>query len=79
MDRVKDAQHKAAKEFVAEVGRALSGMLGDPDAVCDTFTTKYNRQTAQAVLQLIAQADTLKQQVAQEERRRMRIESGFQG
>ena len=78
-DRVKRAQDDATTEFVANVGRALTGRLGDTDAVCELFTETHNRQTAQAVLQLLQQIDTMRLEVAQNERRKMRIDSGFDG
>jgi hypothetical protein len=78
-DRVRMAQDKATTEFVADVGRALSNMLGDVDAVCDKFTEEHGRHTAQAVLQLMQHIEDMRQTTAQEERRKLRQESGFPG
>ncbi|MDB4306072.1 hypothetical protein N9980_00740 [bacterium] len=78
-DRVQYAQDEAVKEFIASVGRALAGMSGDIDNVCDTFTEQHDRHTAQAVLQLIARIDVIRQQTVQTERSQMRKDSGFYG
>jgi hypothetical protein len=78
-DRVRASQDEAVKNFIASVGRALSGMSGDVDNVCEAFTDEHDRHTAQAVLQLMARVETIRQQTAQETRRKMRQESGFPG
>lgn len=79
IDRVRAAQDQASKDFIADVGRAISGMSGDVDNVCDIFTERHNRHVAQAVLQLMQHIDTIRQTAAHDERRRMRLESGYPG
>lgn len=78
-DRIRTAQDEAVKAFIASVGRALSGMSGDVDEICDTFTEKHDRHTAQAVLQLYEYLEKLRQEASHLERVKMRKEAGFLG
>ena len=78
-DRVNTTQDQVVKDFIASIGRALAGLSGDVDQVCDTFSEAHSRHVAQAVLQLMHHTDTLRQQTAQKELAKMRKESGFYG
>lgn len=76
-DRIRKAQDDAVTAYVTRITRAISGMAGDIDQVNNYFTDKYNRHAAQAVLQLIAHIEPIKQRARSKERSNMLRENGF--
>lgn len=77
MERVTLAVNDAQAEFVKDVGRALSGMHGDTDKVCDRFTEQHSRQVAQAVLRLMEEVKLVGEKAQQSEVKKMRREAGY--
>lgn len=77
MERIKEARRKARTVFVQDVGRALSGQMGNPEVVTRYFADTYNRNAAHAVIQLMKQALVVENRGEISERADMRSEAGF--
>lgn len=77
MERIDEAKRAATKEFVSNVGRALSGLMGGPDEVCEFFIEHHTRHVAQAVLHLMGEVRQVREQAEKRVVKEMRREAGY--